>query len=82
MIMVSFLGGAMTTIQRLVAYHCARLKDRNPEVRLKSIKELELLAHPDALDPLREVYDTDENFEIRKAAQEAGRKIFLKISSQ
>lgn len=63
--------------KRLVAYHVARLEDKNAEVRLKAIKELELLSDTDALDPLQKVYQTDPDIEVRKAAQEAGRKIFL-----
>ena len=66
------------TVKRVVEYHINRLKDKSPEVRLKAIQELELLGDPDALDPLRFVYDNDENVDVRKAAQDAGRSIFLK----
>lgn len=72
----------MTTVKRLIEYHCARLKDKNRDVRLKAIKELELLGHADALDALRDVYDTDDDREVRKAAQDAGRAIFLKLNSK
>jgi HEAT repeat protein len=68
----------MSALKRMVQYHIARLGDKNPDVRLKSIKELELLEDTDALEPLRELYDRDENPDVRKAAQGAGRKIFLK----
>lgn len=64
--------------QKLVAYHTARLKDRSAQVRLKSIHELAELGDPTALDALQETFRTDPDLEVRKAAQEAGRAIFLK----
>lgn len=72
----------MSTQSRLVAYHIARLQDKNPEVRLKSILELKLLADPAALDALQAVYRDDPRLEVRRAAQEAGRIIFLRQKSQ
>jgi HEAT repeat protein len=72
----------MSSVKRVVAYHIARLRDKNPEVRLKAIRELELLADADALEPLRELFRQDSSAEIRRAAQEAGRVIFLKNSNQ
>lgn len=68
----------MSSVKRVVAYHIARLRDKNPDVRLKAIRELELLADADALEPLREVFKNDSNPEVKRAAQEAGRVIFLK----
>lgn len=68
----------MSSVKRVVAYHIARLRDKNPDVRLKAIRELELLADADALEPLREVFKSDSNPEVKRAAQEAGRVIFLK----
>jgi HEAT repeat protein len=64
--------------RRLVEYHIERLKNKNPEVRLKAINELRLLGDPTALEALEQVYKTDEEVEVRKAAQAAGREIFLK----
>lgn len=64
------------TVKRVVAYHIARLKDKRPDVRLNAIRELELLGDPESLPALKEVYANDENPEVRKAAQEAGRIIF------
>ena len=72
----------MSTKKRLVEYHCARLKDKNPDVRLKSIRELELLCDTDALDALHEVFQHDDNYDVRRAAQTAGRSIFLKNNSE
>jgi HEAT repeat protein len=69
------------TVKRVVEYHISRLKDKNPDVRIKAIKELELLADPAALEPLRDLYDNDDNIDVRKAAQAAGRTIFLKTRS-
>lgn len=65
-------------IKKLVEYHIKRLTDKNVDVRLKAIKELDLLADVDALDALRDVYDNDTDVEVRKAAQAAGRSIYLK----
>lgn len=65
-------------INRLVDYHIARLQDKNPDVRLKSIRELALLGDQAALPALEQVYRTDEDPEVRRAAQEAGKAIFFK----
>ncbi len=37
-----------TTTQRLVAYHLSRLKDKSIDVRMKAIKEMELLESDEA----------------------------------
>jgi HEAT repeat protein len=58
------------------------LQDKDPSARIKAIRELELIADPEALDTLRSVYDSDSNVDVRKAAQEAGRSIFLKNQVQ
>jgi HEAT repeat protein len=63
---------------RLVEYHIMRLKDKSMDVRLRSITELRLLGDPAALESLEELYRADPEPEVRKAAQEAGREIFLK----
>jgi HEAT repeat protein len=63
---------------RLVEYHILRLKDKSPDVRLKSINELRLIGDPAALDPLKELYMSDPDPDVRKAAQSAGREIFIK----
>lgn len=68
-------------INRLVEYHIARLQDKNPDVRLKSIRELALLGDQAALPVLEQVYRTDEDPEVRRAAQEAGKAIFFKQRS-
>ena len=72
----------MSPNKKLVAYHIARLKDRSADVRLKSIQELAELGDPEALDALQETFRIDTDFEVRKAAQEAGRAIFLKSQQQ
>jgi HEAT repeat protein len=61
---------------KLVNYHVARLQDKDASVRLKAIRELELLGHPDALEPLQRLYLNEPDLEVRKAAQAAGRTIF------
>jgi HEAT repeat protein len=68
--------------KKLVEYHIGRLRDKNPEVRLKAIGELALLADTDALEALESVFKNDPNSDVRKAAQEAGRAVFLKLKEQ
>ena len=66
--------------KRVVSYHIGRLKDKRAEVRLASIAELAELADPDALSALEEVYHSDENLDVRRAAQQAGRSIYAKTA--
>lgn len=70
-----------SSVNRIVNYHINRLKDKRPEIRLEAIRELELLADPAALEPLKDLFDADSNTEVKKAAQSAGRSIFLKNQS-
>jgi len=65
-------------VKQLVRYHIARLKDKNPAARLKAINELALLGDPEALESLKIVFRDDPDADVKKAAQEAGRAIFLK----
>lgn len=75
-----------SNVDRVVLYHIGRLQDKNADVRMKSIKELELLATSNALSGLEDVLSALQTVfknegevpEVRKAAQEAGRSIFLK----
>ena len=69
-------------VEKLLAYHVGRLKDKNRDIRLKSIEELQHLGDSDALAPLQELFKTDPDPEVRKAAQEAGRAIFLKNTAK
>jgi HEAT repeat protein len=71
----------VSTVKKMVAYHISRLQDKSIDARIKAIKELELIGDPDALDPLRAVYNSDPDADVRKAAQDAGRTIFLKSQS-
>ena len=68
----------MSLNKKLVTYHIARLKDRRADVRLNAIHELAELGDPEALSALQELYKTDSDLEVRKAAQEAGRLLFIK----
>ncbi len=65
-------------LNRVIDYHIGRLRDKNPDVRLKSINELKLIGDPAALEPLEQLYRNDPDPEVRKAAQAAGLEIFLK----
>lgn len=71
----------MSVEKKLVAYHLHRLKDRDPQVRLASIHELAELGDAEALPALRQLFETDPVVEVRKAAQTAGRKLYLQGSS-
>jgi HEAT repeat protein len=66
------------TPKKVIDYHLARLKDKNPDIRLKAIQELELIGATETLKALRDVFENDEDSAVRKAAQAAGRAIFLK----
>ncbi|MBW4435973.1 MAG: HEAT repeat domain-containing protein [Pleurocapsa minor GSE-CHR-MK-17-07R] len=68
----------METRKKLLQYHVFRLKDRNPGVQLEAIRELAELGDPEALDPLRVVFQSDAPVEVRKAAQAAAVKIVEK----
>lgn len=71
-----------SSMKKVVHYHISRLRDRQREVRLDAIKELQDIADPDALEPLHTVFQTDPDLEVRRAAQAAGRDIFLKSRAQ
>lgn len=66
----------MSVNQKLLEYHISRLKDKRVEVRLQSIQELVLLNDAGALEALRDVFSNDNDVDVRKAAQDAGRVIF------
>ncbi|MDX2160558.1 MAG: HEAT repeat domain-containing protein [bacterium] len=67
--------------KKLVAYHISRLKDKNADVRLKSIEELAQLADPESLPALEQVFKTDPEEQVRKAAREAGISIYTATKS-
>lgn len=68
----------MSADKRVVEYHIGRLRDKRAEVRLASIAELAELGDPDALPALEQVYRTDDDAEVRRAAQQAGREIYAR----
>jgi hypothetical protein len=68
----------MSAIERMVAFHVERLKDKNVEVRLKSIEELTLLGATSALEALENVFRNDPDEAVRLAAKKAGRTIYFK----
>jgi HEAT repeat protein len=69
-----------STTERVIAYHIARLRDKNPQVRIESIQELLLLEATEAFDALEELFRNDPDSGVRKAAQHAGRMLYLKIN--
>lgn len=68
----------MSAVERMIAFHVERLKDKNPAVRLKSIEELTLLEAVSALEALETVFRTDPDETVRQAAKKAGRIIYFK----
>ncbi len=66
----------------LVQYHIARLKDKNPRVRAAAAHELGLLGDTAALGVLEDLFRSDPDPEVRRAAQEAGRAIFMRQRQQ
>lgn len=69
-------------MKQIVEYHISRLKDKSPDVRLKAIQELILLEDGDALEALKDVFETDSDDDVRKVAQAAGRELFLKLRAK
>lgn len=72
----------MSAIERMIAYHISRLKDKNPDVRIKSIEELALLEATQAYELMEQLFHNDPDDEVRKAAQKAGRVLFLKMHNE
>lgn len=68
------------TSKKVVEYHISRLKDKRASVRLDAIRQLELIGAPEALEVLRQVFHEDDDKEVRRAAQEAGRNIFRRVN--
>lgn len=66
----------------LTEHHITSLEDNSVETRLKAISELALLPDQDSLKALQAVFENDEDHQVRKAAQEAGRKVFLQLKQQ
>ncbi len=70
-----------SAVERMIAFHLARLKDKNPDVRIKSIEELSLLGAVQVMDELETIFRTDIDANVRAAAQKAGRELFIKSRS-
>lgn len=70
----------MGQIDKIVQFHISRLNDRNPDVQLKTIRELELLGEQaeSAMPALQQLFKSTENEEVKKAAQRAGLTIYTK----
>jgi hypothetical protein len=62
--------------ERLIEYHILRIKKGDKAAKLDSIEQLVLLEAVEALEALRSVVEQDEELEVRRAAQEAGRRLF------
>ncbi|MEZ4667782.1 MAG: HEAT repeat domain-containing protein [Anaerolineae bacterium] len=71
-----------TPNKRIVTYLIARLQDKSRDIRLKSIAELSLIPDEDALNALKIIVEKDTDTDVRKAALEAARQIFIKIKEQ
>jgi HEAT repeat protein len=65
-----------------LAYHKLHLQNGSKSSRLRAIVNLETLGDPSVLQMLQDIFQNDADAEIRKAAQEAGRSIFVKQRKQ
>jgi len=64
------------SVKRMVEYHITRLKDKREDIRLEAIQELVLLDATEALNELEDIYHNDPNEDVRRAAKDAGKKLF------
>lgn len=64
------------SVKRMVDYHITRLKDKRDTIRLEAINELVLLEATEALEELENLYRNDINEDVRRAAKNAGKKLF------
>lgn len=64
------------SVKRMVEYHIGRLKDKRDDIRLEAIQELVLLDATESLADLEEIYRSDPNLDVRRAAKDAGKKLF------
>ena len=53
-----------------------RLQNPDREMRLEAIHQLELIGGEDVLGPLARAYATDPDPEVRRMAQQAGKRIY------
>ena len=60
----------------MVEYHIGRLKDKRDSIRLDAIQELVLLDATEALPDLEDLYHNDPHIDVRRAAKNAGKKLF------
>lgn len=72
----------MSLHKKILEYHLRRLNDKDPQVRLKTIQELVELGDAAALEALQHTFQNDADDDVRKAAQAAGRAIFIKNRQQ
>lgn len=70
-----------SSLEKVLAFHMSRLKDKRPDVRLKSIAELRAMGADaqDALAALEECYKESDEEDVKKAAQEAGYAIYMAV---
>lgn len=67
----------MSSKEKVIQYHISRLKDKNPEVLVKTIQELAQFGKDaaDALPLLESIFWTSQEPSVKKAAQHAARVI-------
>ncbi len=74
----------MSSEDKVIQFHISRLRDKNPDVLLKTIQELVQFgakAEP-ALPTLKDIFENTDNLDVKKAAQQAGRAIFAQVKSE
>jgi hypothetical protein len=65
--------------EKIIAYHISRLRDKRPEVLMEAIRGLEPMgaAAVEAVEPLRNVFETADDIEVKNAARIAAYNIFM-----
>lgn len=61
---------------RIIDYHLLQLNDGNTLKRLDAIEQLRLLGAVEVLEILRQLCERDSDYDVRLAAQKAGRYLF------
>jgi hypothetical protein len=69
---------------KVISFHISRLKDKNTDVLLKTIEQLITFGADakDALPLLEELYKSNEDPDVQKAAQHAGLYIYKQMQTE
>ena len=70
-----------SSLEKVLAFHMSRLKDKRPDVQLNAIIELEAMGAnaEDAMPALRECFLNASDDQVKAAAQRAGLAIYKAV---